>query len=156
MFFRTSIILKSSFLLGSKWKSSCSIRDHLGDSLLRGASIPENSIQKVNDLVNGKETILSDLRGDPSNPASLQLACSGSACGQTFRSDIGNNDPAKATVSAKDFKIPVMSAGKKQKNIKRKEVVVIGDLLYIQEVHILPLICLNHNLNNLVRKPLHC
>ena len=96
------------------------IRDHLGDSLLRGASIPENSIQKVNDLVNGKETILSDLRGDPSNPASLQLACSGSACGQTFRSDIGNNDPAKATVSAKDFKIPVMSAGKKTKKYKKK------------------------------------
>ena len=70
----------------------------------------------MNDIVNGKDTILSDFRSDPSNPASLQLACSGSGCGKTYRSDIGSNDSAQATVSDKDFKIPIMSAGKKKKN----------------------------------------
>ncbi len=97
------------------------IRDHLGDSLLRGATIPENSLQKINDIVNGKETILSDFRSDPSNPESLQLACKGNGCGQIFRTDIGNSDPAQATVSDKDFKIPIMSAGKKKKTKKYKK-----------------------------------
>ena len=96
------------------------VRDQLGDSLLRGATIPENSLQKMNDIVNGKDTILSDFRSDPSNPASLQLACSGSACGKTYRSDTGSNDSAQATVSAKDFKIPIMSAGKKTKKYKKR------------------------------------
>ena len=129
---------------GAPASSTGEMRGWAGDSVLTGANVPQNGLQKLSNFYRGESTLFAPSRSDPANASGLEVKCNSTDCSAISSVGSGDSDglsnpkakvgaigdvpgldaytypPDELTYKFADYKLPKMMAGKK-KNRKNKK-----------------------------------